>query len=118
MRRTLVQALAGLALATSAAAQTAMPVAMTLDEAIAQALARNPTVASAATSIARAEALLGQARAVTRPSISARMSNVTLDRGVSFDDNDVVPRNQFTFAATASVPCPRPRSMGPGGAGA
>ena len=104
MRRTLVQALAGLALATSAAAQTAMPVAMTLDEALAQALARNPTVASAATSIARAEALLGQARAVIRPSISTRMSNVTLDRGVSFDDNDVVPRNQFTFAATASVP--------------
>jgi outer membrane protein TolC len=32
------------------------------------------------------------------------MSNVTLDHGVSFDGNDVVPQNQFTFAATASMP--------------
>jgi outer membrane protein TolC len=78
--------------------------AVTLDEAVSRALARNPTVARAATAIARADALLAQARAVTLPSLSANLSNTTLDTGVSFDENDVIPRNQFTFSATASVP--------------
>jgi outer membrane protein TolC len=89
-------------LAAPVAAQT-IP-AVTFDEAVRRALERNPTVARAATSIARADALLQQARAVTLPSLSARYSNVTLDRGVSFDDADVQPRNQSTFAATAALP--------------
>jgi outer membrane protein TolC len=89
-------------LAAPAAAQ-AIP-AVTFDEAVQRALERNPTVARAATSIARADALLQQARALTLPSLSARFSNVTLDTGVSFDDADVQPRNQSTFGATASLP--------------
>jgi outer membrane protein TolC len=104
MRRTLVLTLAGLVWASAAAAQAPTPGSVTFDEAIARALARNPTVARAATAIARADALLAQARAVTLPNVSARFTNVTLDRGVSFDENDVVPQNQFTFAATASMP--------------
>lgn len=102
MRRVGLFVLMFVTLAAPAAAQ-AVP-AVTFDEAVQRALEANPTVARAATSIARADALLQQARAVTLPNLSGRFSNVTLDTGVSFDDADVVPRNQSTFAATASMP--------------
>ena len=44
---------------------------LTFADAVAQATRANPTVAQATTGIMRAEALLQQARAVTRPSINA-----------------------------------------------
>ena len=51
-------------------------------EAIDQALARNPSVAQAATTVTQAEALLQQARSATLPFVSAGMANVTLDTAV------------------------------------
>jgi len=69
-------------------AQTPMvpaPVSLTFDEAIRRALEKNPTVSVAATSIARAEALMQQARAATLPFISASLVNTTLDGSRGFD---------------------------------
>lgn len=58
-----------LVLVAPAGAQTPTPLMerVTFDEAIARALARNPTLAQAATAIVRAEGFLQQARAATRP---------------------------------------------------
>ncbi len=90
----------------SISGQTPAPVMerVTLDEAVARALARNPTVAQAATAIVRAEGFLQQARAATRPSVNAGLSTSILDSGRGFDDLVVQPRTQTLLSATASVP--------------
>jgi len=74
------------------------------DDAVARAVAANRSVAQSALAIERAEALLQQARAATRPSVSATISSVTLDREVGFDDRVTQPRTQVIFGATASMP--------------
>jgi outer membrane protein TolC len=75
-----------------------------LDEAIARALARNPTVQLAATSITRAEALLQQTRAVILPFVSGSITNVTLDSARGFSGGTTQPQNQVLFSADANVP--------------
>jgi outer membrane protein TolC len=96
---------AGPALAqTPAPVSGPTPVAMTFDEAVRLALERNPSVERAMTNIARADALLGQARAVTRPSFTGDIQNVTLNEGVAFEEGTVVPQNQFTLGVRASLP--------------
>jgi outer membrane protein TolC len=92
--------------ATGLAAQTTGAPARRVEfaQAVEQALARNPTVAQAATAVTQAEALLQQARAATRPSVSARVANTTLDTVQGFDGNVTQPQNQFAFAASASAP--------------
>lgn len=74
------------------------------DEAIARALARNPTVQLAATSITRAEALLQQTRALILPAVSGGITNVTLDSARGFSGGTTQPRNQLLFSADANVP--------------
>lgn len=89
------------------APQTAQPPAMPrieFEAAIQRALEKNPTIAEAATSISRAEALLEQARAVTMPFITAAMSSATLNTGVKFSGLVAQPRTQVTMSATAGVP--------------
>ena len=98
-----------LAAASPAAAQTApalpQPVRVVeFDEAVTRAVATNRSVAQAALSIERAEVLLQQARAATRPSVSATVSSVTLDSEVSFDDRVSQPQTQVTFGGVASMP--------------
>jgi outer membrane protein len=90
----------------SISGQTPLPIMerVTLDEAVARALARNPTVAQAATAIVRAEGFLQQARAATRPSVNAGLSTSILDSGRGFDDLVVQPRTQTLLSANASVP--------------
>ena len=73
---------------------------VTFDEAIRRALANNPTVQQAAAGILRAEALLQQATARTRPSIDAGISLDVIDPVSSFDGNNITPRWQTTSAAT------------------
>src|SRR5687767_6168698 len=73
------------------------------DAAIQQALAKNPSVANAATSITRAEALLQQARTVYRPTVSAGVTNTTLDRERGFNGQVSQPQNQVTFALNGSM---------------
>jgi outer membrane protein TolC len=89
-----------------AAAQPAAPVMerVTFDEAIARALAKNPTVAQAATAIVRAEGFLQQARAATRPIVNAGLATTVLDKGLGFNDQIVQPRTQTLLSANASVP--------------
>jgi len=77
---------------------------VTFDEAVARALARNPTVAQAATGIVRAEGFLQQARAATRPTLGVGLSTAVLDSGRGFDDLVVQPRTQTLLSAEASVP--------------
>jgi outer membrane protein TolC len=74
------------------------------DDAVKLALERNPTVADAAAAIASADASLGVARALTRPSLYASVNNVTLDKQRGFTGGVTQPRNQFSFGASASVP--------------
>src|SRR5438445_3584174 len=57
---------------------------VTFEEAITRALANNPTIAGAAEAVLRAEGLLQQARAATRPGVNAFLTNSTLDTGRSF----------------------------------
>jgi outer membrane protein TolC len=90
-----------LALGAPAAAQTPVP-AISFDAAVARALDRNPTVAQAATSIARAEAILQQNRALVRPQVLAQVNSSTLDTDIAFDENVVVPQTQVTFTAAIS----------------
>jgi outer membrane protein TolC len=77
---------------------------VTFDEAVQRAIEKNPTVAQAATSIARAEALLQQARAATLPTVSASFSNTTLDSERGFSGSVTQPQNQSAFGANVTVP--------------
>ncbi|MEZ5318189.1 MAG: TolC family protein [Vicinamibacterales bacterium] len=87
-----------------AAAQTPAPARrVEFDQAIQDALANNPTIAQARTAVARADALLAQARAATMPGVSAGVTNVTLDSARGFDGNVTQPQNQFAFTASASM---------------
>lgn len=90
----------------SAGAQTPAPVMehVTFNEAVTRALAKNPTVAQAATAIVRAEGLLQQARAGTRPNLSAVINTTVLDSGRGFDEFTVVPRTQMLLSANVSMP--------------
>ena len=83
----------------------AQPVArLELDEAVARALARNPSVALAATSIARAEALLQQTRSLTLPLVSGGVTNITLDSARGFSGGVTQPQNQVLFSGDVNVP--------------
>jgi outer membrane protein TolC len=95
------------ALTLSAQAQTPPTTAMervTFEEAILRALKNSPTIAQAAEAVLRAEGLLQQARAATRPGVSAFLSNSTLDTGRTFNGVVVQPRNQTTISADLSMP--------------
>ena len=64
----------------------------------------NPTVAQATTTVARAEAILAQARSQLRPQITANLDSVTLDTETAFEAGVIQPRHQMTFGATVSMP--------------
>lgn len=91
-----------LGVATVGHAQT--PRAVTFEEAIARALERNPTIAIAATSIARADVLVRESRASLMPYAEMRLSNVTLDAARGFNGDTFQPQNQFFFTPSVSVP--------------
>lgn len=73
-------------------------------EAVQQAVERNPTVASAATAIARAEALVQQSRAALLPTVNASVTSVTYDSERGFEDLVTQPRSQVLFGASAVMP--------------
>lgn len=97
---TMVVACSGLASLAHAQA----PKVLEFDEAITRALAANRSVAQASTAITRAEALLQQARATTRPVVTGTLSSVTVDREVSFNGDVSQPQTQFTLGVSASMP--------------
>jgi outer membrane protein TolC len=92
------------AMTSAAGAQIPGTRRVEFDEAVRLALERNPTVASAAAAVARADAVVRQARATTLPSVSAGISNITLDQARGFSGGVTQPQNQFAFSATASMP--------------
>lgn len=77
---------------------------VSFDEAIRRATTANPSVAIAAANILRAEAILQQARAVTRPAISADASNLTLDSARKVDGDVVTPQNTISASIPVSMP--------------
>jgi outer membrane protein TolC len=93
---------AGLVAHVHAQAPAIEPVAF--DEAIRRATAANPSMAVAAANILRADALLRQARAATRPAIEAQGANVTLDDAREVDGDVVSPRNTFSASIPVSMP--------------
>jgi outer membrane protein TolC len=74
------------------------------DEAIRQAIERNPTIALAATAIEQANALLLRAQAVTYPTVVGTITNVTLNSARGFGDTVTQPQSQTNFGITASMP--------------
>ena len=94
-----------LAAAIPAFAQTPTVRRVEFDEAVQQALARNPQISSAAVSVAQAEANRQQAKAFTKPGITAAVNSVTNQTEVAFEGAGVVsPRTQVAFSAAASAP--------------
>ena len=90
---------------TTAFAQTPTVRRVEFDEAVKTALARNPSIAGAQVAIAEAEAGRQQARALTRPGVSASVNTVTNSREIAFEEAGVVsPRTQAAFGAEASAP--------------
>lgn len=79
-------------------------------EAVDLAVTRNPTVAGAATSIARAEALMQQARAALMPVVAASVGTVTFNAARGFEDTVTQPRSQATFGLNASMPLLAPEA--------
>src|SRR5262245_53377906 len=104
LRKALPFAILILALSGMPAAQTPAPIPkMEFDAVIQQAIAKNPTVARAATTIARAETLLQQSKAVVLPLVTSSISNSTLDSPRGFSGGVTQPQNQFAITASASM---------------
>jgi outer membrane protein len=107
-KRTRVVALtlvAGLTLhAVPSLAQTPPPERVTFDEAIRRAIEKNTTLAEAAQSILRAEALLRQARTIFWPTIGASVTTTVLDAERGFDEFVTQPRTQTFAGVTLSYP--------------
>ncbi len=94
-----------LILGSPALAQTPPPMeSVTLEEAVERALKNNPTIAQASQGVLRAEALLQQTRAATRPNVNATFSNAVVDTERRFDDVVTQPRSQATLSANFAVP--------------
>ncbi len=77
---------------------------LTFQQAIDRAVASNPTIAQASTGIMRAEAILQQLTAVTRPSINATFTTNTIEPVTRFSGAAIVPRTQTLTVGTVSVP--------------
>src|SRR5919198_60635 len=87
------------------AAQTPAPAGrVTFDEAVARAIARNPSTAIAAAGILRAEALLTEARSAALLQVNGNVTTTTLNRGVEFAGATVTPRNQATGTLDLRMP--------------
>ena len=89
---------------TVAAQTTPAMESVTLEEAVQRALKNNPTIAQVSEGVLRAEALLQQARASTRPNVSATFNHVLVDAERGFEGTITLPRSQATFSASVAMP--------------
>ena len=78
--------------------------ALPFDVVVARAMEKNPSVAVAATTILRAEALLQQVRSTTLPQLHDTIASTTLDRGRSIGEQTVTPRQQAAVVVSTSYP--------------
>ena len=77
---------------------------LTLHEAVARALAQNPTMAIARDEIRRAHALTEQVRAASLPSVTANATGTRLDSDRIVNGMVFQPATQLAFAATVTLP--------------
>jgi outer membrane protein TolC len=76
---------------------------VSFDQAIARAIERNPTIAIAATAIARAQVLVQETRSALMPFASVNVANVTIDNARSFGGTVTQPQNQFFVSPSVSM---------------
>ena len=88
--------------AVSVSAQTLEQV--TFEEAVRRAVTSHPTVRQAAAGVLRAQAVLQQSRARTRPALDASLSTNVIDPVTSFGGEHIVPRAQTVTTAGLTVP--------------
>lgn len=96
----------GAALSVSSAAQTMERV--TFEEAVRRAIDGHPQVQRAAADIMRAEAVLQQVRARSRPSIDAALTTNVIDPVTRFGGSAIFPRTQTVTTASVAVPLVTP----------
>jgi outer membrane protein len=77
---------------------------VTFEEAVRRAVSSHPTVRQAAAGVLRAQAVLQQSRARTRPSLDASFSTNVIDPVTSFGGESIVPRAQTVTTAGLTVP--------------
>ena len=94
--------LLGAVLSVSASAQTLERV--TFEEAVRRAIASHPEVQRAAADIMRADAVLQQVRAGSRPSIDAALATNVIDPVTRFGGSAIFPRTQTATTASVAVP--------------
>jgi outer membrane protein len=87
-----------------AGAQEPAAQAMTFAEAIERAVANHPTIEQAAAGILRAEAVLQQVGAQSRPAIDASVSTRTIGPVQQFAGESINPRTQLTAGVNLAVP--------------
>jgi outer membrane protein TolC len=89
-----------------AAAQLPSPSgqAITFEEAVRRAVSTHPTVRQAAAGVLRAQAVLQQVRARSRPAVDASFSTNVIDPVTSFGGASIVPRTQTLTTAGVAVP--------------
>jgi outer membrane protein len=105
MRNLALACVALTVVAPGAGAQTSVePPKVTFEEAITTALEKNPGIAEAMQSIARAHAFLMNAQTVYRPSVDGTVTTNILDRERGFNGLVTQPQVQSLMIATASYP--------------
>jgi len=85
-------------------APTPVAVRLSFDDAVHQAVERNPDVARAAQSILRAEAFLMSARTVFQPSVNGAVTTTILNKEYSSGGIVTQPQTQTTFGVQAAYP--------------
>ncbi len=80
------------------------PQKVAFDDAIRQAMARNPSAIVAAGEILRAQALVMQARSVILPNVSVTGTNTTLNASRGIGDQVFTPQNTFNAGLGVSMP--------------
>ncbi len=89
---------------TAAQPPMVLPEVVSFADAVQRAIAANPTVERAATSVMNAEALLAQARAAVRPTVDGTIVMTVLDGERGFSGQVVQPQTQTLFAGAAAAP--------------
>ena len=77
---------------------------ITFEDAVRRAVSSHPTVRQAAADVLRAQAVLQQVRARSRPSVDATLSTNVIEPVTSFGGQNIVPRTQTLTTAGFTVP--------------
>jgi outer membrane protein TolC len=105
--RTIVRLLGSslvVALTADVQAQMAPAERVSFQDAVKRAIEKNPSSATAAAGILRAEALLRESRSATLLQVNATVTTTTLNRGVEFAGSTVTPQNSVLAALDVRMP--------------